>query len=278
MTQSEAKPEKIKKQKKRTNNENSKKNTKTEVTKKKHRTAVKAIQYIFLLALLLGAILYFLLSPVFDIKKITVIHNHTVSTEQIISLSGITLEENTFKIRLGQAEKKIKENAYIDTVKVSRKLPAEIQIEVTERVPTYMLDFVNSVVYINNQGYMLEVTENKIEAPIIIGYETPTEQIKPGNRLCKEDLYKLETVLRIMEIANNYEIGNLITKIGIADKNNYTLFLEGEKKTVYLGNASNLNTRIMYLKEILQLEKGVESEVFINGDINKDDVYTREKV
>lgn len=239
---------------------------------------MKVAKYSFLLLLLIGAILYFLLSPVFNITNISVVNNSKITSQQIISLSGISIDENTFKIRLGQVEKQIKENPYIDTVKVSRKLPNEIQIEVTERTATYMLEFVNSVVYLNNQGYMLEVTENKIQAPIITGYATPTEEIKPGNRLCKEDLQKLEMVHRIMETANNYEIGDLITKIGIADKNNYILYLEEEKKTVYLGNASNINTRIMYLKEIVEMEKGIESEVFINGDINKDDVYTREKV
>lgn len=239
---------------------------------------MKVAKYSFLLLLLIGAILYFLLSPVFNITNISVVNNSKITSQQIISLSGISIDENTFKIRLGQVEKQIKENPYIDTVKVSRKLPNEIQIEVTERTATYMLEFVNSVVYLNNQGYMLEVTENKIQAPIITGYATPAEEIKPGNRLCKEDLQKLEMVHRIMETANNYEIGDLITKIGIADKNNYILYLEEEKKTVYLGNASNINTRIMYLKEIVEIEKGIESEVFINGDINKDDVYTREKV
>lgn len=245
---------------------------------KKNKKIVTVAKYSFLTILLLGTILYFMLSPVFNIKKITVKNNQLISEEEIISLSRITIEENTFKIRLGQVEKNIKENAYIESAKISRKLPSEIQIEVVERVPTYMLEFINSVVYINNQGYMLDVTETKLDVPIIVGYTTPAEEIKAGSRLCKEDLLKLEMVLKIMETANNYEIGSLITKIGIADKNNYTLYLEGEKKTVYLGDASNINTRIMYLKEIIELEKGIESEVFINGDINKDDVYTREKV
>ncbi len=218
------------------------------------------------------------MSPIFNIKNIVVSNNKAITAEEIISLSGITIEENLFKIRLGQVQKNIKENAYIENVQIKRKLPSELQIIVEERTPTYMLEFVNSFVYINNQGYMLEVSENKLEVPIIIGYETSLEEIKAGSRLCKNDLYKLETVLSIMETANSYEIGNYITKISIADKNNYTLILEEEKKTVYLGDASNINTRIMYLKEIIELEKGIESEVFINGDINEDDVYTREKV
>ena len=91
-------------------------------------------------------------------------------------------------------------------------------------------------------------------------------------------MQKLETVLKIVETAKSYEIANTISKIDITDSNNYTLLLETEKKTVYLGDASNINTRILYLKEILEIEKGKEMLVFLNVDINNEKVYTREKV
>lgn len=248
------------------------------IPKKKNKKIVSILKYSFLFILLICSIIYFMLSPVFNIKQITVNNNQKVLTDEIISLSGIILEDNIFKVRLGHIEKNIKENAYIDSVEVKRKLPSNIEIEVVERVATYMLEFVNGFVYINNQGYILEITENKSELPIITGYETMAEEIKEGNRLCKEDLQKLEMVLKIMKTASNYEVDKLITKIEIADKNNYTLFLEEELKTVFLGDASNIDKRIQYLKGIIENEKGIESEVFINGDVNKDDVYTREKV
>lgn len=284
------KNKKTKKDNKQTNtNSKAKKQIKSKKTDKKINSSkqkknnkqskkMKIAKYTFLFALLIGAIVYFMLSPVFNIKRITVSNNEKITNEEIISLSRITIGENIFKIRLGDIEKSVNESPYIDSVTAKRKLPNEIQIEVIERNATYMLEFVNSMVYINNQGYILEITEEKIDVPIIVGYETQAEELKAGGRLCIEDLKKLETVLKIVETTKNYEIYDLITKIGIADKNNFTLYLEGEKKTVYLGDASNINTRIMYLKKIIELEKGIESEVFINGDINKDDVYTREKV
>ena len=260
----------------RENKKNSKRNNK--ITDKEQKNKIKILEYIFLFLLILGSTVYFLMSPIFNIKKITVENNNLISTNEIISLSGISTEENTFRIKIGQAEKNIKENAYIESVEIKRKLPNEILITVQERKATYMLELINGFVYINNQGYILETNENKINSPIITGYETPIEELKPGNRLCNNDLYKLESVLKIMETANSYDIGEKITKIDISDKNNYTLILEGEKKIVYLGDASNINTRIMYLTKILEMEQGIESEVFINGDINEDDVYTREKV
>lgn len=275
-----------KKEKKNKQSSKKKKQKKKSVKKNEHKTkekkastkAFKLLKIFILLFIVLGAIIYFMLSPVFNIKTITVLGNNKLSTDEIISLSGISTDINMFKIITGQAERKVKENAYIESISISRKLPSEIVMEITERKATYMLEFVNSVVYINNQGYMLEITEEKIPVPIITGINTPIEEFKVGNRLNKEDLQKIETVLKIMDTLESYNISGLVTKINIADKKNYILNLDGEGKTVYLGNASNINTRIMYLKEILEREKGINSEVFINGDINKDEVYTREKV
>ena len=214
----------------------------------------------------------------FNIIKIDVSGNNKISKEQIISLSGIETDVNMFKISVSNSQKSIKEEPYIDTVKILRSLPSTIKIEVIERVPTYGLEFANSYMLINNQGYMLEIVNEKQGLPTITGYETKVEDIRAGGRLENQDLYKLETVLKIMDTMQSFEIRSLVTKIDILNKNNFTLVLEEEKKIVYLGDASNINTRILHLKEIIEIEKGVEMEIFINGDMNKDKVYSREKL
>lgn len=150
-------------------------------------------------------------------------------------------------------------------------------IKIKERKATFILEYANSYAYINNQGYILEITQEKLNLPIIAGYVTNAEEIKEGSRLVYEDLEKLETVLKIIESANSNGISELITKIDIQDKQNYILVLENEKKTVYLGDASNLSNRMLYLKAVLEEEKNIEGEIFINGDLHKEVVYFRKK-
>ena len=55
-----------------------------------------------------------------------------------------------------------------------------------------MLNFVNGYVYIDTQGYILEISEEKLELPIISGYKTREEKIVEGNRLEIEDLENLK--------------------------------------------------------------------------------------
>ena len=262
-------------------NKQKEKQTSKEALKKeerKNRKGRRFFKFFILFILLSGGIIAFALSPVFEIKTINVEGNIKISKGEIISLSGIKENENIFKTNIGQAKNNIKENAYIESVTIKRTLPSVITINVSEREATFMIEDINGLVYINNQGYLLEIAQDKLNVPTLSGIETDAENLKIGKRLCNDDLQKLEIVLKIMETANSYDIKELITGINIVDKDNFILYLAGEKKTVYIGDASNLNTRMMYLKEILDREKGIESEIFIKGDLNKVDVYTREKV
>ena len=63
--------------------------------------------------------------------------------------------------------KNIKQNPYVENVIIKRKLPDTIEITIEEKQKSYMLQFVNGYVYINTQGYILEISENKLELPII---------------------------------------------------------------------------------------------------------------
>lgn len=266
--------------KKKTNNKKIKNNNKKvdEKKVKKNKNILKILKWGFIFTILITAIILFLMSPLFNIKKISINGNAKITNEEMISLSRINIDENIFKLNKKEVTQNIKENAYIESIKISRKLPDEIIVTVKERVATYMLEFANGFVYINNQGYMLEITEEKLNVPKIRDFATPIEQIKVGNRLVKEDLQKLETVLKIMKSAESNGINELITDISIKDEENYVLILEGENKTVYLGDATSINTRMLYLQKIIEENKGKSGEAFINMDINKKNVFFREKV
>lgn len=249
-----------------------------ELAKKKRKKVFRVIKYTSLLVILIAGGIYFMLSPFFNIKQITTLGNSRISSEEIISLSNITLEENTFKIRKKEVVQAIKENAYIDEVTIKRKLPNTIEISVTERTPTFMLNFANAYVYLNNQGYLLEISKTSLNLPTITGFLTPEEEIKVGNRLCSEDLQRLDHALQIMKSADSNNISKLITKINISDKQDYVLELTSEKKTIYMGDTSNLSTKMLYIISILEENKNIEGEIFVNTDLSNKGAIFRKKV
>ena len=249
-----------------------------ERAKKKKKRILKLVKWLTILGILAGTIIFFLLSPLFNILEIKVVGNQKITSEKIIDMSGIIINENAFKIDTKQAIINILQEPYIEKVEIKRVLPSTIEIQVKERQATFMLEFANGYVYINNQGYMLEISEEKLEIPIITGYITPVENIVPGNRLQTDDLKKMKAVLKIMETARSNEIEKMITKIDISNDRNYTLILEGEGKTAYIGDASNINTRIQYLKLVIEKEQGKRGEVFVNQDVNTEGAIFREEV
>ncbi len=272
------------KQVKKANKKSIAKNTKNiapeqqEKIMQKRKKKQKAIKWILILALLIVAILCAMFSPLFNIKKIEVQGNEIISKNEIISLSQIQLEENTFKLNKSQIKKQIKENAYIQSVIIVRNLPSEIVIKVEERKPAYLLEYAGSYIVIDKQGYMLEIKNEKMNLPVIQGAVTSTEEFKVGNRLCTEDLEKLAEILRIVEIAQVNDIYTIITGIDIENAENIKLIFESEDKVAYLGDSSNMNTKILMIKSIIEKEKGNPGEIFLNFDLNKKNPIFRERV
>lgn len=246
--------------------------------KKKRRRIFRIVKWTTLIALLIGGSIYFLLSPYFNIKHITASGNEKITSDEIISLSGIKLDENMFKISSKEVEQAVKTNAYIDSVTLKRKLLDSIELQVVERKPAYMLTIGNAYAYINSQGYILEISKESLELQIITGIATPEEDIEAGNRLCTEDLEKLNSVIQIMDSANSNELGDLITKINIENKQDYVLELKSEKKNVHLGDTSDIGTKMLYIKTVLENEKGKEGDIFVNTDLNSNGAIFREKV
>lgn len=254
--------------------------TQQEKKRKKRNKRIKFVLKTFLLlAIIIGGAAFAMISPIFNIKDIQVLNNEQVSSETVISLSGLKTEENIFRFNSAKVVNKIKEDAYIQNVKIHRKIPNTIQIEVEERIHSYSVDFLGKYAYINSQGYILEIAEDSKEKTIILGIATPEDQVVVGNRLNEEDLEKLEDVIKIMNVAKEYDLDTKVTNIDISDKNEYSIYLEEEGKKVHLGNNSNLSNKMLYVNAIIEEEKGKSGEIFANGDLNnKFKVYFKESL
>ena len=198
--------------------------------------------------------------------------------ETYISLSKIDIgSTNIFGITSGNIIKNIKENSYVESVTVKRKLPNTIELYITERKVSYQINYSNSYIYLDNQGYILEISEEKKDIPIIKGFSSVKENIEIGQRLKEEDLVKLNVVLKITNYCKYNTIENKITSIDVTDEKDYILNFEEDQKKVYLGDASNLSERLSMLKTILKNETGKKGEIFMNGDLKEDKIYFREE-
>ena len=258
--------------------------------KKKHRRII--IAKIVLLLIILTAIVAFLfISPTFNITQIEVNQNSKISAEKIESISGLQKYKNIFRFSKSKIIENIKNSEpYIGEVKIKRLLPGKVQIEVQERSAVLQIELEDkSYAYIDKDGYILEFSDEKLDFPIIYKPKTNLENIKSTYtenkvtaRLTETDLNSIGLLLQVKDIMKDYEMDSFIVGFTISDENDLVVNLNEKQnnKKVYLGDCSDLNTRILYLKEILDKTKGEKGEIFINGSLNKDEheVYFRKQV
>lgn len=255
-------------------------NIKMKKKRKRKNPILFLIKWTSVILLLIGTIIFILTTPMFNIKNINISGIEHLTEEQVISLSELNKNENLFKNSKSKITSNIKQNPYVESVIIKRKLPDTIDIQIKERKRSYMLKFVNGYVYIDTQGYILEILEEKLKLPIISGYKTEEDKISEGNRLITEDLENLNNVLKITNSLEEIDVAKeIITNIDISNKEDYTVYLESEKKTIHFGDASNLSNKILYVKAMIDSEKDIEGEIFVNGDLNnKFRPFFREKV
>ena len=246
---------------------------------KRNKKVKNILKIILLLGVIIGGTIFSMTSPIFNIKEIQVTNNNKTPSDTIISLSELKLDENIFKFNKYNVKNKIKENAYIEDVKIHRKIPNVVQIEITQRQPKYSIDFMGKYAYINSQGYILEVTDTNNGLPIIQGISTNEEEIVPNSRLNEDDLTSLENIIKIMDIAKENNLDTKVTSIDITNKNQYSIYIQEEKKRIHLGENTNLGNKMLYAISIMEKEKGIEGDIYVNGDLNnKFQPYFREKV
>ena len=248
--------------------------------RKKRNKRIKRFLKIFLfLGITIGGGAFVFTSPIFNIKQINVSNNNVISSETIISLSGLQSGQNIFKFYGPNIIEKIKENPYIEDAKIKRKLPNTIQIDIEERVAKFSIDYMGKYAYINTQGYILEIAENNNNLPVILGVTTSEENTKPGLRLINDDLEKLELIIKIMDVAKENNLGEKVTSIDIGQRNEYSIYIAEEGKKIHLGDGSNLSNKMLYVVSIIEAEKGKEGDIYVDGDLNnKFRAYFREKV
>ena len=257
----------------KTKNEKKKRNQKN---KKKMSILTKII--LIIIVLMIGLIL-FCNTPVFDVKEITInINNNNVLTELgIKELSQIDIGQNIYSINKRKLADLIKSNPYVGSVKIKKSLPNKVKIEIEERSIKFQLQHDNTYIYVDNQGYILEEVEEKKDVLVIDGYSTT--DLSCGNRLNVEDLEKLSDVMQIMQEARNSGLEDKITKIDIADDNNYKIYFENLGKMAHLGTTNSINEKLTYVKKILEMESEYEGEIIVDVDLNNGEYpYFREKV
>lgn len=243
-------------------------NKQKEIEQRKRKKRKIMLITVILIASLTAICIYLLTSETYNIQYIEIEGNAELTNEQIQELSEIKIGNNIFSTLEVVTKVKLKENGYIEDVKLKKTYPNKIKIEITERQKAYqILTETGCYIYIDEQGYILDYSLDKLELKTITGMDITEAQIKETKRLEEKDLEKMENILHIKREAEKIGIENQIQMIETKDE--YILHLEEDKIIINLGDATDLNDRMFYVKAIMKEENGNSGIIYVNGKINE---------
>lgn len=246
----------------------SKINKQREIELKKRKKRKKTL-IILLVIVAFGIICsYLLTSPSFNVQEILIKGNNQLSTEKIKGLADVKKGDNIFS-KIGIVTKvKLKQSGYIEDAQIRKTYPNKIEIEVKERNRQFQIKTeTGKYIYIDEQGYIVDCSTDKLEIPTIIGMGITENDIKSKKRLDDKDLNKMENILQIREECKRLEMADKITQIQIKDE--YIINLEKDGITVNLGDATNLKNRMYYVSAILKQEAGKQGTIYVDGNLNE---------
>lgn len=115
------------------------------IKKKKKKINIKKIlkillRIVIIVGILVSILLFLFVSPVFNIKEISVVGAKEIPSSTYIIMAGIEKGENIFKIDKTSGIETIKKEAYVESVKINQIYPNKIEIVIEERTVCYVVE------------------------------------------------------------------------------------------------------------------------------------------
>lgn len=226
------------------------KNSSLSITWKQIFIAVTVVLSIIALIMLSFTLLRFL-----RVGDITVVGMSPY--EKVELLETLSIEDDTFWWSIDEndlEEKLIAERQLLSVVKVKKKLPNKIEIEIVEsRTPRWYIDISGRKYSLDGDLYVIEETKNTEGATKLV-LPNISEVIQRKVPKFGQSETEMKRTLKIIDAVRSSDIRSRLTELDVADPNNITMKIDG-KYTVRLGDSKDLEGKLMMVKLTLETEK-----------------------
>lgn len=202
---------------------------------------------ILILAAALGGLGYYLWSH-YTVTEVYVEGNLHYTQEEIrdIVMEG-PLGNNSLYLSLKYRNKGVENIPFVDVMDVSIVSPNAIRITVYEKALAGYVAFMDSLMYFDKDGYVVESSSVRTAGiPQITGLSF--DHIVLGEKLPVEDDSVFESIMDITKLLSKYEL--TADKIYFQAADNIVLYFGGVKAA--LGDRSGLEEKIMVLPQFLK--------------------------
>lgn len=222
--------------------------------RQKKRSLLKGIGAVagfFVLLYLLGC------TPFFQVNSFEVTGNSALTDEKVVALSGIEQGDNFFYADTWGAKRSLRQNPFVENVKIRRKLPDRLLIQVTERRSVGYIVTRDGYVQVGEDGRLLAIQQSlsNYGLPVISGVEL-SELPAIGGFIQNE---KLKQALEVLQHCDQSLLNN-IAELNVGQEY-YILAYTNQKVEVRLGGLDNIEQRLQDLNQILTTVVGTQIAV-----------------
>jgi len=219
---------------------------------------------------------YALTSPRFAIQTVDLVGAKRTTLDQIKTTSGIAVGLNIFALDTDGAERKLLENPWIAEVKVTRRLPSILRVELSEREAAAVVALGERLYLVTPEGVPFKEVQagDPFDMPLISGASPENLQ-----RDRKREIERIQTGLEVLRQYERVPLSRVYPpeEVHIADAGDVTLTCGKDGVTLELGNGPWRKKLLMAEEVVGELRKKGRTPgiVFLDNSAHPERVVVR---
>ncbi len=223
----------------------------------KRKRKIKRIAKLGLFSMVLaGVCVVLVLAIFFKISSVEVQGTRMYSDQQILQEAGIDTGDNLFSVNEDRVNKKVsKALPYIKNIRVKRKLPDTLILEVTSASEVAAIEKGAGFVLLDSNGKVLEENASMLRESVAVVTGINAKSIQKGETIALKDETLTESFLLVLKSVEDSEI-NLLTEIQY-NKKGEVRFIYDDRIRIEFGSTVNLEKKIKRAKAALDKENEI---------------------
>jgi cell division protein FtsQ len=236
------------------------------------------------LAVVIGAALavawsahhYALTSPRFAIRTVDLVGAKRISLEQLKADAGVAVGLNIFALDSDVAERKLLENPWISEVKITRRLPSTLRVELTEREASAVVALGEHLYLVTHEGVPFKEISagDPFDMPLITGASPENLQ-----RDRKREIERIQVGLEVLHQFERLPLSRVYPaeEVHLADAGDVTLTCGKDGVTLALGTGPWRKKLLMAEEVVGELRKKGRTPgiVFLDNQAHPERVVVR---
>lgn len=218
----------------------------------RRRNTSKIFIFIIIILLFFGVSKLIRQIDFFNLKKINITGNKNLKKEFILEGSKVHMGQNIFDINLLKVKNRLKNNPYIKEIKVSRKLPDIINIDIVEKEEIFqMLQSDKKYIVLDEDGIILNIVNNPTkDATIVKGvkFKQKINKDSIGKNIVKFIKYKRAE--EFFRTNGQIKLSKRLKEIVINEDHMIRMVLKNNK-VIEFGSLKNSSYKLRLLNETL---------------------------